>query len=109
MGDEVVVAVLATLNPKPVEPARPVPVPVGNRVVEFAPPKPGVPAEGVKNGRARRAMMAKSGVANALLKQKKARREQAKVVLIGAIAPDLNLLVKLRQMDFLVYQVQRTM
>ena len=50
MGDEIVVGVLVTLSPKPVGPAKPVPVPVGNSVVEFTPPKAVVPAEGVKIG-----------------------------------------------------------
>ena len=86
------VGVLVKLSPKPVGPAKPVPLPVGNRVVEFPPPKPVVPAEGVKSGRARRAMIARSGVASALWKQRKLRRVQQKVALIGAITPGSNAL-----------------
>ena len=93
MGDGIVVGVVVAA---PVGPAKPVPVPVGNRLVVLEEPNPVVPAEGVKIGRARRAMIAKSGVASALLKQKRARRVPQKVALIGAIAPELNALGQLR-------------
>ena len=93
MGDGIVVGVVVAAS---VGPAKPVSVPVGSRLVVLEEPNSVVSVEGVKIGRARRAMRAKSGVASALLKQKRARRVSQKVALIGAIAPELNALGQLR-------------